>query len=242
MRVRSWEQVGLDQGKTLFFVSLLGASFFALIILVGALLKLGAISAILGGLIAAAAGYLVSSAPKRIVSRIAFQQTLEGPAFAASSSIYLRSTSSRSKTFLFLWAEEPRLQSFLAAMKKKILTGYDSAAGLRDKRMETFVFSESVMSVLNSIVSVDKGKLESGPEELDGMLTSMNLDDETKLPLLMAVSFFLPIMLMLFAAMTKNTGPIAMVAMAVFEIVVLDIVSSISSNPVVWTKQKRRSA
>jgi hypothetical protein len=54
----------------------------------------------------------------------------------------------------------------------------------------------------------------------------------------MAVSFFLPIMLMLFASMTKNTGPMAIVALFVVEIVILDIVLCISRNSVGWARQQ----
>jgi len=211
---------------------------FALVALVGGLLNLGTVSFLLAGMTSGAAAFLVSSAPRRIVSRITFQQTLEGPAFAASSSIYLRSTSSRSKTLLMLDAEEPQLRSFLAEARRKILTGFDAGVAVRDGRMEEHVFSETVRSVLHSIVSVERGKFESGGEELEGILNSLALDDETKLPVFMAVSFFLPIMLMLFAAMTKNTGPMAIVALVVVEIVILDIVLCISRNSVGWARQQ----
>ncbi len=235
MRVRSWEQVGLDRARTLLFVSTVGASFFALIALIGGVLHLGALSIVLGAMAAGAAAYLVSSAPRRIVGRVAFQQTLEAPAFAASSGIYLRSTRSRNKTFLMLSAEEPRLASFLIATKRRILTGYDAGAAVRDEGTDNAIFSESVRSVLHSVASLERGRIESGSDELDGMLSSMSLEDETKLPLFMAVSFFLPIMLMLFAAMTRNTGPVAVLALLVLEIVVLDIALSISRSSGGWT-------
>ena len=240
--MRSWEQAGLDPGRTMAFVSVVGVSFFALVVLVGGMLQLGAVSALLGGLTGGAAAYLVSSAPKRLVSRITFQQTLEAPTFAASSGIYLRSTSSRSKTFLMLSAEEPLLKSFLATMRRGILTGYDAAAVMRDKRIENTVISDSVKTILNSVVSVDRGNIESGTDELDGILNSMSLDEETKMPLLMAASFFLPIMLMLFSSMTRNTGPVAVVALVVLEIVILDIVLSISRSSGGWAPPGRREA
>jgi hypothetical protein len=113
---------------------------------------------------------------------------------------------------------------------------------VRDGRAQGTIFSESVRTVLNSVVSVDRGNVESGNDELDGILNSTSLDEETKMPLLMAVSFFLPIMLMLFAAMTKNTGPVAVVALVVLEVVILDIVLSISRNSIGWASQKRSGA
>ena len=235
-----WEQVGLDQGKVLLFVSLVAGSFFVLVVLLGQQLRIGSISVVLGAMAAAGAGYLVTTAPRRIVRMAAFRQTLEAPSFAASSNIYLKSTSSRSKTFLMLRAEEPRLRSFLADVRRHILLGYDAPSATLGARPQSHVFSESVRTVISSVVGVDRARIEEGADELDGILNSGGLDEETKLPLLMAVSFFLPIMLMLFAAMTKGTGLAAMGALVVLEVVVLDITLAISGGSVPWSRDGKR--
>ena len=94
--------------------------------------------------------------------------------------------------------------------------------------------------MLNSAVGVDRARVEEGSDELDGILGASGLDDETKLPLLIAVAFFLPIMLMLFAAMTKGTGPAAIGGLVVLEIVVLDITLAISRTSVGWAKGNKR--
>ena len=136
MRVQSWEEVGLDQRRAICFAMGVAASFFVVVVVVGGLLRIGSVSFVLGAMAAAGAGYLVSTAPRRIVRMAAFQQTLEAPSFAASSNIYLKATSSRSKTFLALRAEEPRLRSFLAEVRRRVLLGYDasSATGRRPAR------------------------------------------------------------------------------------------------------------
>ena len=84
------------------------------------------------------------------------QQTLEAPSFAASSNIYLKATSSRSKTFLALRAEEPRLSSFLADVRRRVLLGYDASSATVGARPESHVFSESARTVINSVVGVDR--------------------------------------------------------------------------------------
>jgi hypothetical protein len=89
--------------------------------------------------------------------------------------------------------------------------------------------------VINSVVGVDKARVEEGGDELDGILTSSGLDEETKLPLLIAVAFFLPIMMMLFAAMTKVTGQEAIGALVVLEVVVLDLTLAISGSSIKWS-------
>jgi len=237
LKVQSWEQVGLDPTRGTVFVLVVAASFFALVMLVGELLRIGSVSVVLGAMAAAGAGYLVFTAPRRIVLTAAFQQTLEAPSFAASSNIYLKSTSSRSKTFLMLRAEEPRLRSFLADVRRLVLLGYDAPSASLGARPHSHLFSESVRTVVDSAAGVDRARVEEGGDELEGILNSSGLDEETKLPLLMAVSFFLPIMLMLFAAVTKETGPEAIVALFVLEVVVLDLTLAISGSSVAWGRE-----
>jgi hypothetical protein len=238
LKVRYWEEVGLDQRRAIVFTLCVAASFFVLVIFIGELLRIGTVSFVLGALAAAGAAYLVSTTPRRIVRLAAFQQTLEAPSFAASSNIHLKSTSSRSKTLLALRAEEPRLSSFLAEVRRRVLLGYDASSATLGARPESHIFSESVRTVINSVVGVDRARVEEGSEELDGMLNSSGLDEETKLPLLIAVAFFLPIMMMLFAAMTKVTGQLAIGALVVLEVIVLDLTLAISSSSIRWGGDK----
>jgi hypothetical protein len=222
------------------FVFGVGAAFFALVVLVGVELRLGSISVVLGVMAGATAGYLVFTGPRTAVRTAAFLQTLEAPSFAASSNIYLKTTSSRSKTFLMLRAEERRLSAFLADVRRNVLLGYDAASATRNAMPQNRVFSESARTVVNSVVGVDRARVEEGSDELDGILNSSGLDEETKLPLFIAVSFFLPIMMMLFAAMTKETGPGALGALAVLEVVVLDLTLAVSGSSVGWGRATKR--
>jgi hypothetical protein len=234
MNLRSWEQVDLDKRKAAFFAFGTSMSFFVLVAVVGEQLRAGSASFVLGAMAGLGAGYLVATAPRRMVRMAAFQQTLEAPSFAASSNIYLKATSSRSKTFLALRAEEPFLGSFLADVRRRVLLGYDAASATLGARPESHVFSESARTVVNSVVGVDKARVEEGGDELDGILNSSGLDEETKMPLVIAVSFFLPIMLMLFAAVTKGTGEAAMGALVVLEVIVLDLTLAISGSSIRW--------
>lgn len=239
MKVRSWEQVGLDQARAVLFTLSAAAALFALVVAVGGVLRIGSVSFVLGAMAAACAGYLASTAPRRMVRMAAFRQTLEAPVFAASSNIYLKSTGSRSKTFLMLRAEEPLLGSFLAEVRRRVLLGYDAASAIAGAGPGSHVFSESARTVVNSVVGVDGARIEEGGDELDGILNSSGLDEETKMPLFIAVSFFLPIMLMLFAAISKGTGQEAVAALVVLEVIILDLTLAVSGSSVSWGKQGR---
>jgi hypothetical protein len=239
LKTKSWEQAGLDHKRAVVFALSVGVTFFAAVTAAGELLQIGSAAAAVGMVAGAGAVYLVSTAPRRTVGRAGFEQTVEAPSLAASSNIYLKSTSSRSKTFLMLRAEEPHLKSFLLQVRRKTLLGYDASSAVEAAKPQSHVFSESAKSVLDSVVGVGRARLEEGGEELDGILNSSGLEDETKFPLFIAVSFFLPIMLMLFAATAKGTGPVAMAALVVLEVVILDITLAISGSSVAWGGARR---
>jgi hypothetical protein len=241
LKIKSWEQVGLDQKRAVAFALSAGASFFAAVAVAGQLLQVGSAGVALGLVAGAGAGYMVSTAPRRFVGKAGFEQTIEAPSFAASSNIYVKSTSSQSKTFLMLRADEKHLRSFLFHVRKQILLGYDASSAVRAAKPQSHIFSESVRSVLNSVAGVARARVEEGGEELDGILNSSGLDEETKMPLLIAVSFFLPIMLMLFAATAKGTGPVAMAALVVLEVVILDITLAVSGSSVAWGRAQSRT-
>ena len=222
--------MGLDPTRALTFALLMGAVLFGVVFATGELLRLGSLAAVLGLMAGGSAFFLVCTAPGRAIRVAAFRQTMEAPSFAAASNIYLKSTASRSKTLLMLRAEEPRLRALLTEARRSVLLGYDASAAIEGAVPEDHVFSESVKAVIGSVSGAERARVEEGSEELDAMLNSSGLDEETKLPLFIAVAFFLPIMLMLFAAVTKGTGPVAMGALVVLELVILDIALAVSSS------------
>jgi hypothetical protein len=238
LKIGSWEAANLDAGRAAAFVAIVAASFFSVVIALGTLLDMGSVSFPLAMMAAGVAGYLAFTAPGRMLRAVEFQQTREAPAFAASSNIYLKTTGSRSKTLLMLRAEERDLASYLAQVRRRTLLGYDAASSTRESGTEGRVLSESVRTVISSVVGVDQARVEEGAEELEGVMNASGLDDETKLPVFVAVSFFLPIMLMLFAAMTKETSIVAIAALVALEVVVLDLTLAASESSIRWTDER----
>lgn len=241
MNIRSWKQLGLDERRVLFFGAGAGAALFAAVSVTCQALQVGPASTFLGAVAACGVSYIVFTAPRRSIDRASFDQTVEAPSFAAASNIYLSSTCSRSKTLLLLRAEEPYLSSFLLRVKKKVLLGHDAPAATRDCMPQNYLFSESIRGVLNSIVGLSRTRVEEGGEELDAILSSSGLDEETKLPVFISVAFFLPIMLMLFSAMAKQITPLALGALFVLEAIILDIVLAVSRTSLGWGRKEQRS-
>jgi hypothetical protein len=235
---KSWEQADLEPGRAVAFGLAIAIGFFGMVVMAGVALRLGSATLVLGLIAAGAVSYLIGTAPRRAVKLAAFRQTVEAPSFAASSNIYLKSTSSRSKTLLMLRAEEPSLRSFLRNARRHTLLGYDAVTALKAAAPDQGVFSESIKTALNSVAGVDGTRIEEGAEELDGLLSSSTLDEETRLPLLVAAAFFLPIMLVLFASITKGTGTTTVAALLGLEAIILDIVLAISRSSNGWGEGK----
>lgn len=234
MRFRSFDELGLDPRRAFALVAAASSVFFGVSMLVGFELRLGSVSVLVALFAGAGAGYLLSTAPRRALKMAAFRQALDAPSLAAAANIYMRSTCSKAKTFLMLRAEEPLMESFLIDVRRRLLLGYDASYAVKAAGPEGHLFSESVRTVVGSVSGADRARVEEGADELDGMLASSGLEEETKLPMFIAVSFFLPIMMMLFAAMTKETGPAPMLALLVLELVVLDLAFSLSGSSVSW--------
>lgn len=236
MKVASWEEAGLDSRRVALVMLLLAVSTSGAALAAGEVLHLGEVSFVLGATLGAGTCYLVATAPKRARRLAAFRQALEAPALAAASNVYLGSTSSRSRTLLGLECEEPRLMAVLAEAKRRTLLGFDLPSALLGPGFREQVSSEAAKTVLTSILGLGESRVEEGGEELDGMLGAGELERETKLPLLIAVSFFLPIMLMLFAAMARQTGPVAIAALVVTEVAVLDLAAAFSREEAGWRR------
>lgn len=234
MKTTSWDALGLDRRRTAALVAASAlASFVTVVLLVYPFL--GQLALVLAAVVGLATSYTVAAAPRRSLELSALAQARESPALAASAAIYLQSTRSRCKTIMMLDSGENRLSSLLDEMKKKTLLGLDLGQGL--DASDLLVESGSVRRILRSVVRANAAKLQDEGEELQSIFSSSQSGEETKFPVFMTISFFLPIMLMLFAAMAHHTDPIAISSLALLEIVVLDLALSFSS-----TERKKLSA
>ncbi len=223
----SWEKFGVAPKRMAAVACLLGAAPAVAVAFVAARF-LGQLSLVLGAVVGIAAAYSVAAMPKRAMEKSAMVQAREAPTLAASGAVYLNGTGSKAKTVMMLRSEEPMLSSVIRAMKRETLLGFDPSATL--KRFEALVQSPSSLSVLRAIVRAQGESLEDRGEEMESVLRSSASGEETKFPVFMTIAFFLPIMLMLFAALEHHSDPIALVSLSFVEIVVLDLALSISST------------
>ena len=86
------------------------------------------------------------------------------------------------------------------------------------------------LEILGSVVKAQGERLADEGEELEGMVRGSLSKEETKFPVFLTISFFLPIMLMLLAAIGHHTDLLAMVSLTFLEVVILDVALSLSST------------
>ncbi len=225
MRFSSWDSLELSTWRMLFAILLIGLAA-ACSILVATFAVLGSGSVLVSLAVGGLASYVVAGFPKRSLDSAAIMQAREAPVLAASAAIFLESTGSRSKTVMMLRSSEPRLSAMIDEAKRSTLLGKDASAAFA--RVHE-VKSDSVSSILGSVVRAQGDRLSDEGEELEGMVRASLSAEETKFPVFLTVSFFLPIMLMLLAAVGHHDDPLPIVSLAFVEVVVLDLALSFSS-------------
>jgi len=232
MKASSWAALGLSPARMTVLVASVGVAA-ATGILVATFAILGAVSVLLAAAVGVAASYAVAGFPKRSLDRSALMQAREAPALAASAAVYLQSTGSRAKTVLMLHSDEPRLDALIERARRYTLLGVDASAVFGDT---DDVRADSTAAILSSVVRAQGERLADGGEELEGMVRASLAAEETKFPVFLTISFFIPIMLMLLAAVGHHDDPASIGSLAVLEIVILDLALSFAS-----TERKRLS-
>jgi len=227
MKTSSWDALGLDRRRMSALVVLVSCSVGSAVTLATYHI-LGQLAVVLGAIVALGSGYAVAALPRRSVERSAIRQAGESPALAAAASVYLQSSGSKSKTLLMIGSEEPRLSALLGELRRNVLLGFDPAEAY--VRLGGRVESESVSKILGSVVRARGERLADEGEELEGIVTGSLSREETKFPVFLTISFFLPIMLMLLAAIGHHTDPVSMVSLTFLELVVLDLALALSST------------
>jgi hypothetical protein len=224
--ISAWDAVGLDR-RRMAVVSVVVGIAAGLCVFAATFFILGDTAALLAAAVGAMAGYLVAGSPKRSLDRSAITQAREAPVLAASAAVYLQSTGSRAKTLLMLHSDEPRLAELLENAKRSTLRGIDAKTALGDAGA---VRADSVSSIISSVERAQGEGLHDEGQELEGIVRASLSSEETKFPVFLTVCFFLPIMLMLVAAIGHHDDPTSIVSLAFLEVVVLDLALSFSST------------
>ncbi len=115
----------------------------------------------------------------------------------------------------------------LTNAKRKVLLGYSVGAAVED--CVRSLSSTSAGEVLRKAATLAAESIEEGGEENRGILGSLQLAEESKVPLFTTVCFFTPIMLMLYAMFSHIADPRSLAELVGLQFVLLDVAFYFSS-------------
>jgi len=188
---------------------------------------LGEASGVLVVAVSAIACYLILSEPGREFETVSLWQAREAPLLAASAAVSLEATGSRAKTILLLRSEEEELAKVLEETKRMVLLGHAPSVVVSNNCSR--IASEAASRALLSISTSDPGGIEDEGREVDSVYAASSLGEETKVPIFIAVCFFTPVMLILFAVMTHRTMPADLAELLALQFVILNLALAFSS-------------
>ena len=227
MKFLSWEYYGIEP-RRIFVVAFLLAAVSGLALYLVTRGVLGGDSPEVSFFFAAIVVYLVLSLPRRLMESAALSQSREATTLAAACSATLEATHSRPRSVLLLESSEDNISSLLSSAKRRILLGEDvqgslAAAGAR-------AASRSANDVLSALATSEASLIIEGGEETQAITESSQLSEESKLPLFMAVAFFTPILLILFAVLTHQSAPGSFASLVIIQAVIMDLAFYVSSS------------
>jgi hypothetical protein len=188
---------------------------------------LGSASTLVLFVLAAAVFYIVVTTPRRLLDRQRVNQAREAVLLASSSKALLEVTMSRSRSVLLLRPRDGALAAAVGRASKLLLLG--ESAGRAVGEASEGLASYTAAAALRGLAQPRKMGAEPDDEEARGLAGSAALSRETKVPVFMTVSFFAPIMLLLYAVLSHTYGAGRLAELAAFELIVLDLAFYLSS-------------
>jgi hypothetical protein len=165
--------------------------------------------------------YMVVSFPKRLMEASSLSQSREASSLSVMAAIDFEATHSRSRTMLMLMPSDTGIRQVLERVKRAILLG-ETASSAVNESVGTLT-SYSAAEALRKAATMSPESMEEGGEENRGIVSALQLGEESKLPLFMTVCFFTPIMLLLYAVFSRLEDPRSLMELLGVQLVVLDL-------------------
>lgn len=179
------------------------------------------------GIVGALVFYIVLSTPRRLVDERRVSQARESTLLSASAAACVAVTGSRPRALILLRPGEGTLASSLKDAGRSVLLGTRVERAVEASARE--LSSYSAAAAFRGIASYAPAAIDQGDEESRGLASSSDLVRETKIPMMMTVCFFAPIMLTLYAIFSHSYGAVRLAELAAFEFVAVDLAFYLSS-------------
>jgi hypothetical protein len=171
--------------------------------------------------------YVVVSTPRRILDRHRVAQAREAPIISATAAACLAVTGSRPRTLILLRPRDPQLSSSLEDAARRVLLG--TRVGTAVEGSARSLVSYSAGAAVRGVAEFSPGGIEQGDEESRGIASSSDLGRETKIPIMMTVCFFMPILLVLYSVFSHAYDAVRLGELASFEFIVVDLAFYLSA-------------
>lgn len=165
--------------------------------------------------------YFVLSTPRRLADGQRLAEARESPLLSASAAACLAVTGSRPRTILLARPRDPGLESRLNEAGRRILLGAGVETALESSARS--LVSYSAAAAFKGLATLAPEGVEQRDEEATSMAASTDLSRETKVPMLMTVCFFTPILLILYAVFSHTYGAADLAELSSLEFIVLDL-------------------
>lgn len=183
----------------------------------------GAAALVVAGLVF----YFVVSTPRRLSDSQRLAEARGSPLLSASAAACLAVTGSRPRTILLMRPREPALEGPLKEAGRRVLLGAGVDLALESSAKS--LLSYSAAAAFRGLAGFTPEGVEQGDEEVRGLAASSDLSRETKVPMLMTLCFFAPIMLIIYAVFSHAYGAADLAGLASLEFIVLDLAFFLSS-------------
>ena len=165
--------------------------------------------------------YIVLSTPRRLLDARRVAQAREAPLLSSSAAACLAVTGSRSRTLVFLRPRDPGLAASAKEAGRRVLLGarVEGAVEAAARSLPSY----SAAAALRGVASFSPKGIDAGDEEARGLASASDLGRETRVPMVTAVCFFAPIMLVLYAVFSHAYSPLKLAELSGFEFILVDL-------------------
>ncbi|MDG6985191.1 MAG: hypothetical protein JRM73_00395 [Nitrososphaerota archaeon] len=179
-------------------------------------------------LMSGAVFYLVVTTPRRAMERQRDLQSRESLLLSVSARACLAVTGSRARTLLMLRSKEEGTERAMRAAARLVLLGTRVEVALGEA--SNTLVSLSAAAAFRGLASLRPEGIEGGDEESKGLASARELSRETKVPMLMTVCFFSPILMVLYAVFSQSYSLESVSELAALELIVVDLAYFLTSS------------
>lgn len=227
MNYRILDSYNIDKKKFVLFILSVSISVFTISLFI-TLQLIGETGIIVSTFISLTSGYIVATEPLRDARYKGLIQSSEAGIFSSFINTSNIVSGSRTRPILLLHSEDFSFSNELKEVKRFIMLGNSLETSFG--RIEKRVFSSSLFSSITSYVSRSGRRRIEYEYEYSSYLSSSMIEQETKVPIFVAVVFFSPILLTFLSVIAHIYSTIELFYLFLLNLLLSDVAYFYSST------------